>query len=97
MNKKWITTWGNAISITERRPENYAKNLTLRYPITIMLDASAVRITLDNFCGNESVTITSAFLAKSDGANGIVPDTIVPLQFNRNASVTIPAGGTNQK
>ena len=32
------------------------------------------------------------FLAKSDGANGIVPDTIVPLQFNRNASVTIPAG-----
>ena len=50
MNEKWITTWGNAISITERRPENYAKNLTLRYPITIMLDASAVRITLDNFC-----------------------------------------------
>ena len=92
MNEKWITTWGNAISITERRPENYAKNLTLRYPITIMLDASAIRITLDNFCGNESVTITSAFLAKSDGANGIVPDTIVPLQFNRNASVTIPAG-----
>ena len=31
---KWVTAWGNAISITERRPENYAKNIiTLEDPI----------------------------------------------------------------
>ena len=52
MSEKWVTAWGNAISVAERRPENYAKNLTLRYPAKMMLDGSALRITLDNFCGN---------------------------------------------
>lgn len=32
MSEKWVTAWGNAISVAERRPENYAKDLTLRYP-----------------------------------------------------------------
>ena len=58
MSEKWVTAWGNAISVAERRPENYAKNLTLRYPAKMMLDGSALRITLDNFCGNEPVHLT---------------------------------------
>lgn len=91
-NQKWVAAWGNAISINERRPENYGKNLTLRYPVKMLLSGSAVRITLDNFCGTEAVRITSACIAKSAGDSSIVPDTIVPLTFGGEASATIPAG-----
>ena len=66
--KKYVTTWGNAISIADRRPENYAKNLTLRYPIRPMFDADNLKITLDNFCGTEPVTITRVYVA--DSVNG---------------------------
>ncbi len=88
----WVTAWGNAISINERRPENYGKNLTLRYPVRMLISGSALRITLDNFCGTEAVKLTSACIAKSAGDSGIVSDTIVPLTFGGEASATIPAG-----
>lgn len=92
MKEKWVTAWGNAISITERRPENYTKNLTLRYPVLMLLDGEAVRITLDNFCGTEPVTISEVWIAKAEGDSRIDPDTCVPLTFSGSASVTIPAG-----
>lgn len=57
-HQKYITTWGNAISIADRRPENYAKDLTLRYPIRPMFDGTKLKITLDNFCGTEAVRVT---------------------------------------
>lgn len=91
-NKKWITVWGNAISISERRPENYGKNLTLRYPVRMMTAGSEIRITLDNFCGNEPVTLTCGNIAVSTGGDGIDSDTIKPLTFGGSSSVTIPAG-----
>ena len=56
--RKYVTTWGNAISIADRKPENYAKDLTLRYPIRPMFDGERIKITLDNFCGTEPVTIS---------------------------------------
>ena len=31
--QKWVSVWGNAVSIAENRPERYAKDITLRYPI----------------------------------------------------------------
>ena len=92
MKEKWVTAWGNAISITERRPENYTKNLTLRYPVLMLLDGEAIRITLDNFCGTEPVTISEVWIAKAEGDSRIDPDTCVPLTFSGSASVTIPAG-----
>lgn len=92
MKEKWVTAWGNAISITERHPENYTKNLTLRYPVLMLLDGEAIRITLDNFCGTEPVTISEVWIAKAEGDSRIDPDTCVPLTFSGSASVTIPAG-----
>ena len=32
--KHWCSIWGNAMSISENRPEMYAKDITLRYDIT---------------------------------------------------------------
>ncbi len=91
-NTKWVGAWGNAISIATRRPENYAKNLTLRYPVKMLISGSAVRIKLDNFCGTEAVTITSAFAAGSDGESAIEAGTSLPVTFGGSPSVTIPAG-----
>ncbi|MDE7479625.1 MAG: lipase [Lachnospiraceae bacterium] len=95
--KKYVATWGNAISIADRRPENYAKNLTLRYPIRPMFDGDKLRITLDNFCGTEHVTITSVFVADSFvySDREIVEESNTPVTFdNGSRSVTIPAGET---
>lgn len=89
---KWVGTWGNAISVSERRPENYAKNLTLRYPVRMMLSGKALRITLDNFCGTEPVTLTCANVAISDGNDATLGDSMKKLTFCSTESVTIPAG-----
>lgn len=91
-NTKWVGAWGNAISIATRRPENYAKNLTLRYPVKMLISGSAVRIKLDNFCGTEAVTITSVYAAKSDGDSAAMARTSQPVTFSGSSSVTIPAG-----
>ncbi len=89
---KWITAWGNAISINDRRPENYGRNLTLRYPVKMMISGESLRITLDNFCGTEPVTLTSAHIAHSLSGDAIQPESSRKLTFDGSASVTIPAG-----
>lgn len=91
-NKKWVGAWGNAISVSERRPENYAKNITLRYPVKMTLDGEAIRITLDNFCGNDAVRLTCACVAESRGGDRITSETIKRLTFQGKESATIPSG-----
>ncbi len=91
-NKKWVGAWGNAISVSERRPENYAKNITLRYPVKMTLDGEAIRITLDNFCGNDAVRLTCACVAESRGGDRIVTETIKRLTFQGKESATISSG-----
>lgn len=55
--QKWVSVWGNAVSIAENRPERYAKEITLRYPIVSPFSGSGVRLTFDNYCGTEPVTL----------------------------------------
>ena len=92
MEKKWVGAWGNAVSISQRRPENYAKDITLRYPIKMTLDGQAIRITLDNFCGGEDVFLTHSFAAVSDGEDGILPETSVGITFSGSVSTVIKQG-----
>lgn len=93
MNKqmKWTSCWGNAISIATRRPENYAKNLTLRYPVKMLLNGNALRIRLDNFCGNEDVTVTAS-VARSNGNSNIDKSSVLPVTLGGNEKITIPKG-----
>lgn len=91
-NNKWVAMWGNAISIANRRPENYAKNLTLRYPIRSVFNGSALKFTFSNFCGTEAITITKAFVAKSFSDRNIDVDSSVSITFKGDPSVQIPAG-----
>ena len=80
----WVSVWGNAVSVAENRPERYAKNITIRYPIHIPFAGSAVRLTFDNYCGTEPITLnkTTVFYG---GA-------FYPVLFDGSREITIPAG-----
>ncbi len=54
----WVSVWGNAVSVAENRPERYAKDITIRYPIHIPFAGEAIRLTFDNYCGTEPITLT---------------------------------------
>ena len=92
--KKYVSMWGNAISIADRKPENYAKDLTLRYPVHPMFDGDKLKITLDNFCGTQPVTISEVYIAAnlSNGSREIRQETVKAVTFSGGTSVTIPAG-----
>lgn len=92
--KKFVTMWGNAISIADRRPENYAKDLTLRYPIHPVFDGDKIKITLDNFCGTDDVTVTEVYLAQNvkNGSKEIKKETLTAVTFGGKTSVKLPAG-----
>lgn len=92
----WITAWGNAVSIRPRRPENYGRNLTLRYPVTMLFDGSALRITLDNFCGTEPVHVSKVFVARSGEKADILPGSSVPVLFGGKPDAVLPAGRSVQ-
>lgn len=80
----WVSVWGNAVSVAENRPERYARDITIRYPIHIPFGGSAVRLTFDNYCGTEPITLnkTTVFYG------GI----FYPVFFGGSREVTIPAG-----
>lgn len=80
----WASVWGNAVSISEHRPESYSKNITLRYPIYSQFGGDAIRLTFDNYCGMEPITINKATI--------LVKGTFYPITFSGAASTTIPAG-----
>ena len=65
-NQTWCSMWGNAVSIAEHRPESYAKDITLRYPVYAPFDGTALRFTFDNYCGSEPVSITKATVSIAD-------------------------------
>ena len=81
---KWVAVWGNSMSVTDPRPEGYAKDITLRYPIHMPFDADALKIGLSNEPGIENATITRVTVL----LNGVV----YPVTKNGSREITIPAG-----
>ena len=82
-HSKWVSVWGNAVSVAENRPERYAKDITLRYPVITSFSCSAVRLTFDNYCGTEPVTLDKVTLLY-DGV-------FYPVTFGGEPSVTMGA------
>jgi len=80
----WTSIWGNAVSIAENRPESYSKNITLRYPIYSHFAGESIRLTFDNYCGTEAITISKTTL--------LINNEFVTVTFDQKPSVTIPAG-----
>lgn len=85
---KWVACWGNATSITDRKECVYAKDITLRYPVRIVFSGSHLRFRFSNLTGTEDVTITKAFVAKTD-TDSYSP---TPIMFGNSNSVTIKPG-----
>ncbi|MEE1086883.1 MAG: GDSL-type esterase/lipase family protein [Schaedlerella sp.] len=80
----WASVWGQAVSIAENRPERYAKDITLRYPIYTAFAGEAVRLTFDNYCGTESITI--------DKATVLIGNEFYQVTFDGETSKEIPRG-----
>ncbi len=80
----WASVWGNAISIGENRPESYNKNLTIRYPVYTQFGGSALRLTYDNYCGTDDVTLTKTTVQ----INGV----FYPVTFGGRREAFIKAG-----
>lgn len=83
--QQWTSVWGNAVSIAENRPERYAREITLRYPIVSPFSGSAVRLTFDNYCGTEPVTIAKTTVFCGGAFH--------PVTFGGDRRATLPAGG----
>lgn len=84
IDKHWASIWGNAVSIGENRPESYGKNITFRYPIYSQFSGEGMKLTFDNYCGTEPITISEC----SVYVNGEFYDVTFE---NGSKSVTIPA------
>ena len=82
--KKWVSVWGNAVSVAENRPERYAKNITIRYPVHIPFAGDALRLTFDNYCGTESITLSKVTVLYGGKA--------YPVFFENARAVIIEAG-----
>lgn len=88
---KWVATWGNATSITDRREATFARDLTLRYPVRMAFDGAALRFRFSNLTGTVPVTITEAWVQHSplvSAASGPCPITF----GGGAASVTLDPG-----
>ena len=85
-NQKWVSVWGNAVSVAENRPERYAKNITIRYPVHIPFGGQALRLTFDNYCGTEPVTLTKTTV--------FYGGRFYPVLFEGCRQVTIGTGET---
>lgn len=83
-NHHWVSVWGNAVSVAENRPERYAKDITIRYPIHIPFSGEAVRLTFDNYCGTEPITLSKVTV--------FYGGRFYPVLFASQRAVTIPAG-----
>lgn len=90
---KWVSAWGTATSIAERREGNYAKDLTLRYAFKCTLDGSKIRVRFSNICGRDDVRITKAFVAAYKGETEIDTEKMVAITFNGASEGIIPALG----
>ncbi len=91
---KWVSMWGNSISIAEHKAETYSRDLTLRYPVYAPFDGDALRFTFDNYCGTEDVTFSCAYVSLAAGERQIDPSTAVPVTFGGSKTGVLPAGKT---
>ena len=83
---KWVSCWGNATSITDRKESIYSKDITLRYPVRIVFNGNKLRFKFSNITGTEPVTISEAYVSKQSDWNP------VNITFNGKSSFLIPNG-----
>ncbi len=89
---KWVTNWANAISVAEPKPEGYAKDITLRYPIFSAFDGSKMRIHLQNITGKETVHFQKITVAKTINEQDIDIHSLKTITFHQQERIDIQPG-----
>ena len=87
--RKWVSCWGNATSITDRKEATYAKDLTLRYPIEIPFAGDRLKFRFSNLTGTVPITICKANVALN---NDFAASNTAITFNNGNPTITIQPG-----
>ena len=91
-SEKWVAVFGNSPSIADNRLERYSKNVSFRYFFKSTISGSKIRVHFSNFCGPEDVVIDKANIALAIDELRIDTNSLVPLTFGGQNSVTICSG-----
>lgn len=91
MYTKWVASWGVATSIIEQKECRFAKDLTLRYPISMPFNGSHIRLHFSNLTGTEPVSFR-AMVSQGIQGHEIQPDTAAGVMVNNDSLITIEAG-----
>ena len=93
----WVGTWSAPQQLTEPHNLPPAPGLagnTLRQIIYVSIGGTRLRFRFSNEYGTSPLTILAARVAKAGEASRILPHSDVPLRFEGQPSVSIPAGQT---
>jgi lysophospholipase L1-like esterase len=106
-NFKWVDIWGTMPQLTEPAnlppaPFNGSSGVfvdaTLRQTLQVTLPANQIRVRLSNVFGATVLPITGMTIASltseslSLGTGAIDTNTLLPITFSGNSSITIPTG-----
>ena len=94
---KWVATWANATSIADQTATRYAKDLTLRYPVRMCFDGTALRFRFSNLTGTEPVAFTASVARTTEEEcngtrKGIDPATAADILLRGERTIRIEPG-----
>ena len=92
MEKEFKAIYGQAMSIVTHKPSQYAKNITLRYPMKSTFKGNKIRICLDNFTGKEGVVFDSITIGRVISGRDLDPTSIVDITFNGSKGLHLDVG-----
>lgn len=92
MEKEFKAIYGQAMSIVTHKPSQYAKNITLRYPMKSTFKGDKIRICLDNFTGKEGVVFDSITIGRVISGRDLDPTSIVDITFNGSKGLHLDVG-----
>ncbi len=91
---RWITSWSTSPSTLPPSDSDYEplNNQTLRLIVHTSVGGSALRIRLSNYHGDQAINVGDVSIAIQDEGSAIQGNTIFPLSFNGEDSITISRG-----
>lgn len=90
--KEFKAIYGQAMSIVTHKPSQYAKNITLRYPMKSTFKGDKIRICLDNFTGKEGVVFDSITIGRVISGRDLDSTSIVDITFNGSKGLHLDVG-----
>ena len=92
MEKEYKAIFAQAMSVVTHKPSQYARNITLRYPMTSTFDGDQIRICMDNYTGKEGVIFDSVTVGRVISGRDLDPTSIQEITFNGEKGLELDAG-----